>query len=252
MEVARSSWQVIEMTGLLLFGGRASDLLTSSGVGVQLSFPFSLDKAVNALAYFADRGVKDLTKLKAVKLLYLADQYHFLTYGRPLSGDRYIAMDLGPVPESTYQLTTRLVEPDEVADEARETASRSLQVDKGFLYRHAYPVLRARRPPDMSVFSESEVEALDRTVREFGARSARQLVDLTHGHKAYKVADAGRAAGSSVPLPYEYFLQDATPDQAGMIRELATLEQENRDVASSLRAAARVAKERRAKTNAAG
>ena len=36
-----------------------------------LTFRFSLDKFINALAYFASQGIRDLTKLKAVKLLLL-------------------------------------------------------------------------------------------------------------------------------------------------------------------------------------
>jgi len=216
----------------------ARSLQGSLGMG-ELRFAFNLEKVVNALAYFAQAGVSDLTKLKAAKLLYLADRRHFLRYGRPISGDRYIAMDLGPVPENTYQLTTRLVDPDEVDDADTRVAQEKLHVVKGILKRYKYPVLRARGPADMSVFSDSEVEALDQTVREFGGQSASTLVDLTHRHKAYRRVNAGRLPGSSVPLPYECFLDDASPDQAEQIRQISALEQEDRDVAESLRATAR-------------
>jgi hypothetical protein len=222
--------------------GARSLQLSLSGMAVGLSFEFRLDKVVNALAYFAQAGVADLTKLKAAKLLYLADQYHFLRYGRPISGDRYIAMDLGPVPESTYQLTTRLVEPDEVDDHARQVAHAVLEVDKGFLRRHKYAVLRARGAADISVFSDSELEALKATVREYGKKPARALVTLTHEHRAYKRANAHRLEGSSVPLPYEYFLDDASSDQVEAIAELAAAEQEDRNLAESLRARARTAR----------
>lgn len=210
-------------------------------MALELRFAFRLDKVVNVLAYFARAGVSDLTKLKAAKLLYLADRYHFIEFGRPISGDRYIAMDLGPVPENTYQLTTRLIDPDEVVDTAARDAQHVLQVYRGFLHRYRYPVLRARRQPDLSVFSDSEIGALERTVREFGKASARDLVNLTHQHEAYKRADAGRAAGSSVPLPYELFLSDVPTEQARMVRELAISEQEDRNFVDSLRAPAKAA-----------
>ncbi|HVL66343.1 MAG TPA: Panacea domain-containing protein [Vicinamibacterales bacterium] len=209
-------------------------------MGLHLTFPFSLEKTVNALAFFAASGVRDLTKLKAAKLLYLADRHHFLNYGRPISGDRYIVMDLGPVPENTYQLTTRLIEPDEVADEAMRFASQRLQVLEGILRR--YPVMRARRAPDLSVFSESEINVLEQTVREFGSKPARDLVNLSHDHRAYKRADVDRLPGSSVPLPYEFFLDDASPEQAEMLADLTAVEQENRETARALQAAARAAR----------
>lgn len=228
------------MTSIFQSAAPAPSLQKAATMGLPVTFPFSLEKTVSALAFFARAGVRDLTKLKAAKLLYLADRHHFLNYGRPISGDRYIAMDLGPVPENTYQLTTRLVEPDELVDVAVEFAASRLQVLRGLLKRH--PVLRARRAPDLSVFSDSEISALEHTVSEFGSKSARELVDLTHGHRAYKRADADRLPGSSVPLPYELFIEDASPEQAEIIGELVAAEQENRETARALQAAARAAR----------
>lgn len=203
-----------------------------------LTFRFNLEKFVNALAYFAQQGVRDLTKLKAVKLLYFADRYHLFHYGRPITGDRYVAMDLGPVPEDSFQLISRLIEPAEVDDPSRERARQTLDVDRGFMHRYQYPVLRARTNPDLDVFSESEIEALDATVKEFGSKPARALVDLTHEHRAYRRADAGRAPGSSCQLPYEYFFEDA-PESAHSVQLLAEQEQEDRDFARWLQRAGR-------------
>jgi uncharacterized phage-associated protein len=204
-----------------------------------LTFRFSLDKFVNALAYFASRGIKDLTKLKAVKLLYLADRYHLFRYGRPIVGDRYIAMDLGPVPEDSMQLISRLIDPVEVEDPERKQALDRLEVYRGLVRQYSYPVLRARRDPDLTVFSESEIEALEATLKEYGDKKARALVDITHQHRAYKRADAGRAAGSSTELPYEFFFEDAP--EATNIRLLAEHEQEDRDFAQWLQRTGRSA-----------
>lgn len=205
-----------------------------------LTFRFSLEKFINALAYFASHGIGDLTKLKAVKLLYLADRYHLFNYGRPITGDRYIAMDLGPVPEDAFQLISRLIEPAEVSDSERDRALERLAVYRGFMRRYAYPVLRARTAPDLNVFSESEIEALQAVTKEYGATPARALVDLSHGHRAYQRANAGRAAGSSADLPYEFFFEDA-PDSAQAIQLLAEHEQEDRDFAMWLQRAGRAA-----------
>lgn len=205
-----------------------------------LTFRFSLDKFINALAYFASQGINDLTKLKAAKLLYLADQYHLFRYGRPITGDRYVAMDLGPVPEGAFQLISRLIEPAEVSDPQRTRALERLDVYRGFLRRYSYPVLRARTAPDLDVFSDSEIEALAATLKEFGRKPARALVDLTHEHRAYKRANSGRSAGSSTDLPYEYFFEDA-PDGVNAVQVLAHCEQEHRDFADALQRAGRAA-----------
>jgi uncharacterized phage-associated protein len=203
-----------------------------------LKFRFDLGKLVNALAYFADAGVGDLTKLKAAKLLYLADQRHLFKFGRPITGDRYIAMDLGPVPESAYQLIGRLAEPPEADDPGYQAAVARLEIHKGVMRK--YGVVRAVQKPDLDVFSESEIEVLQSIVTEFGTRKASELVDLTHGHAAYKRADTGRAPGSSVDLPYDYFFDDAPAGSEGA-RALADNEQADRAFAEALDAAGRQA-----------
>ena len=53
---------------------------------------------MQALAFFSQRGVTDLTKLKAAKLLFFADKLHLNRYGRPILGDCYFCLDHGPVP----------------------------------------------------------------------------------------------------------------------------------------------------------
>lgn len=207
-----------------------------------LKFRFDLDKLVNALAYFAHAGVGDLTKLKAAKLLYLADQRHLFQFGRPITGDRYIAMDLGPVPESAYQLIGRLADPEEADDPVRRAAAERLSIHKGVLRKYA--VVRAVQKPDLDVFSDSEIEVLKDVVREFGSRKASELVDLTHAHAAYRRADAGRSPGSSVDLPYDYFFEDA-PAGSDAARALAEEEHADRAFAEALEAAGRLALTRR-------
>lgn len=201
---------------------------------MRLRFKFQSEKLVNALRFFAAGGVTDLTKLKAVKLLYLADRAHLLEHGRPIIGDRYIAMDLGPVPESSYQLLGALIAPDEVStDEAHDALIQSFAVDRD----RRYPTLQSLQPPDMDVFSDSEEDALRQTLEEYGSKSASKLVDITHEHVAYKMADARRPNGSSVDLPYEYFFEDRdTP-----ARELALKQQEDFEFADDLQRFGRIA-----------
>src|SRR3990167_9391361 len=63
----------------------------------QLAFDFDATKLAQALAFLAT-SVRDLSKLKAAKLLYFADKQHLLQHGRPIIGDRYFCLDCGPVP----------------------------------------------------------------------------------------------------------------------------------------------------------
>lgn len=50
--------------------------------------------------------------MKLIKLLYLADRGAFLRWGRPLSGDRYFSMRLGPVLSKVHDLITEVPDPE--------------------------------------------------------------------------------------------------------------------------------------------
>ncbi|MSO61545.1 MAG: DUF4065 domain-containing protein [Acidobacteria bacterium] len=147
-------------------------------------------------------------------------------------------MDLGPVPESAFQLINRLADPEEADDPVRKSALEVLKVHKGML--QSYAVIQSRKKPDLDVFSDSEIDVLRNVVADYGSRKARELVDLTHQPAAYKRADASRSPGSSVELPYEYFFDDAPASSDGA-RALADDAQAERAFAEALAAAGRSA-----------
>jgi len=69
---------------------------------MQLSF--SHRKATEALNFFAIKAGGRINKMKALKLVFFADRYHFRQYGRPVTNDEYIAMEYGPVPSGCKDL----------------------------------------------------------------------------------------------------------------------------------------------------
>jgi len=57
-----------------------------------------------------------MSYLKLIKLLYIIDREALLRWGRPLTGDRYVSMDHGPVLSQTLNLITEEPRPDEHND----------------------------------------------------------------------------------------------------------------------------------------
>ncbi|MFH1798743.1 MAG: hypothetical protein ABH844_05350 [Candidatus Omnitrophota bacterium] len=49
-----------------------------------IKFKFKLDKFIACMGLFAKEKTGDFSKLKAAKLLYFADKYHLIRYGKPL------------------------------------------------------------------------------------------------------------------------------------------------------------------------
>src|SRR5690348_14038914 len=124
-----------------------------------IKFEFNLDKLINAIVFFCERGITDLTKLKVAKLLYFADKKHLLEHGRPILGDLYVCMDLGPVPSLALLEMNEAINRSEVASDDYCSMHKSLRVKRPFWSRH--PHFEATHPCDVSVFAASEITALE-------------------------------------------------------------------------------------------
>ena len=99
-----------------------------------------------------------------------------------------------------------------------------------FLRRH--PVFRARKQPDLDVFSDSDIEALDYAVNTSGGKTAWQLSQESHSEPSWRIANESRPAGSSVIMDYRLFFE-GHPEAADMLR-FVEAQQEDRDSAEEL------------------
>ena len=180
-----------------------------------LQFEFDPIKLGQALAYLSS-GVRDLTKLKAAKLLYFADQRHFVTHGRPIVGDRYYCLDHGPVPSASLNAMNDLLNPERVKVAGKTLEHPMSKVLAEYLVvdrKGPHPRLSARVPTaKLDALTATERDALDWTMATYGKWSAGRLIDETHRERPWFVANSARAAGSSVEIPWESFLESADPD----------------------------------------
>jgi len=70
----------------------------------------SASKLIQALNYIAyNQQGKSVGFKKAYKLLWLIDRYSLRHYARTVSGDKYFAMQLGPVPTDAKHILEGLV-----------------------------------------------------------------------------------------------------------------------------------------------
>ncbi len=199
----------------------------------QIRFRFRPEKLVQALAFFAQRGVRDLDKMKAAKLLFHADKFHLLKYGRPVIGDQYACMEYGPVPSASLNVMNDVLADDEhFPPMAKELFDDYLVVEKGIFRKYA--VFRAKREPDLDVFSDSDIEALEYAQKTFGAKSAWALSEESHAEPCWQAANENRAPGSSIMMDYRLFFE-GHPEAADMLR-FVEAQQEDRDASDELAA----------------
>lgn len=212
--------------------GRHGSDEQSHPVMTQIQFRFDPEKLVQALGYFASRGIRDLDKMKAAKLLFHADKYHLLKYGRPVIGDQYVCMEYGPVPSTSLNVMNDALAADPHYPAVAKTLfDEYIKVEK-FPWRRKYPVFAARREPDLDVFSESDVEALEYARETHGSKTGWTLSEESHHEPCWKIANQNRVPGSRVIMDYRLFFE-GHPEAADMLR-LVEAQQEDRDAAEGL------------------
>lgn len=172
-----------------------------------IQFRFSLPKLVHSIALFSDLGLKDLTKLKVVKLLFFADKAHLLEQGTPILGDSYYCMDYGPVPSLALNELNDALLRNEVLDSSPDLTliDQVLRVRRSVWRKH--PLFESKTSSDRSVFADSECAVLRRIIDQYGNCSAHELVDLSHKEPTWIIPNKEREAGGRVPIPYELFFE---------------------------------------------
>jgi len=152
--------------------GKASNLRTPPvpdiGVNMSVRLCFNERKATQAAAHLLRLRGGRMSYMKLVKLLYLADREALLSWGRPISTDRYVSLDRGPVLSRVLDLATDGEDPGTPSIWAASiTEPSNYEVE-----------LKAEAGDDE--LSEAEIQLLDKVFAEHGRKSRWELVKLTH------------------------------------------------------------------------
>lgn len=144
---------------------------------------YNFKKAIQTANFFIKLDGGSMEKLKLVKLIWLVDRYHLLTEGRPITYDRYFALEYGPVPSFTLNLISANT----------DYLPNDFKIDGSF-YRDIFltidPVnnrnIQSIKNPDLKVFSQSDREAIRLIYEKFGELSSSQLSTLSHEFPEWK------------------------------------------------------------------
>jgi uncharacterized phage-associated protein len=136
-----------------------------------MSFELDIDKAIEA-SLFILNAQKSCDLHKLFKLLYFADRKHLSQYGRPITGDRYMAMKHGPVPSFVYD-ALKLVRGD----------NSYLKIDRNpsdyfSVVNRIY--VGGKREANLEYLSQSDIDCLEETINEYKDLSFSERTRLSH------------------------------------------------------------------------
>ena len=159
---------------------------------------FDAQKTEQALLYIAKQtGNANVSKLVALKLIFLADRYHLRKYARTITGDKYVALKLGPVASRTKTLIEQIT---------KNGGTKTLGAK---MYR-GHEVLFVRDNAETLTFdelSQTDKEALDAAIRQLTLHES--LVDFTHAFPEWEQRWNSRGSRRSVEMDFVDFFRAA-------------------------------------------
>jgi uncharacterized phage-associated protein len=176
--------------------------------------PFNFDhkKATQILNFFASKAGGKINKLKALKLIFLADRYHLRKYGRLVTDDCYVAMKYGPVPSTVMDIAEADIFLNEMFKKYASVYIKA--IDSGMRVESIKTV-------DADYFSDSDTEALNFAWDNFGHYRNWDLSDFTHLYPEWKKHEKSLRSGSKAEdIDLKDFFEDPDNDTINKCYEL--------------------------------
>jgi len=160
-----------------------------------IKMTFNKTKSVNAVLYIAEKlSRKDFHKI--FKILYFADRGHLMEYGRTITGDRYIAMNDGPVPSSIYDIFKSVRGDGFFKDEGAFSQYFSVT---------DWDVIKPQKKADISELSSTDLRFLDDYIALYGNMSWDEVREKSHDY-------AWRSTTINRPINFENIVIEAGGD----------------------------------------
>jgi hypothetical protein len=139
-------------------------------------------KMKELILYLAVRSEEDprFSSTKLNKLLFYCDFLAYLKLGNSITGQSYWKLPFGPAPKTMLPILGQMQQ-DGDCDEVRRDYF-GLEQRRG----------KARRSPEMAVFSAQELHLADEVLRDLWESSATEVSDLSHDFIGWKAADSTR------------------------------------------------------------
>jgi uncharacterized phage-associated protein len=173
---------------------------------------FNERRATEAAARLLKLRGGRMSYLKLIKMLYFLDREALLRWGRPVTTDRYVSMDNGPVVSRTYDLIR-----EEPAPGTDSFWRQCISAPQGW-------EVTLIAEPDPSEISHAEETLIDEIYAAYGKRNRWDLVRLSH-----ELPEWQDPKGGAIPIEYRDILRAGGKTEA----EVAAIEAELESLATA-------------------
>ena len=133
----------------------------------------NIEKLANMIVFYAEKTQAWKTKLN--KLLFYADFAMFKTYGQSISGFRYAAIDLGPVPNNFNVLYGYLIN------------KNKLRVEYSYFTNGIGELIKKSQTDfQPELFKQEEINTMNMVLEKFKETTTQDIIEISHTENAWK------------------------------------------------------------------
>ena len=177
-----------------------------------IQFRFHPEKAIEAAAVFLKLHDRPMKYLGLLKMLYMADRIALKRIDQPITGDRYVSMDYGPVLSGVYDLING-----KPIDNALPLWSKFIATNNE-QNEHLVSLLN---DPGNADLCEEEEEIIQEVYQAFGHLDPFLVAEWTHDLPEWQ-----EPHGSAIPIAVEDILKNVgkSDEEIGEIQDSAIRE----------------------------
>lgn len=155
-----------------------------------MGYTFEIRKTIQAVACLMHaEGASQMTRMRVCKLLYLADRQSIEEHGAPITGDRMIAMEFGPVLSKVLDLCKNNARPEE---------QQSLW-NAHFAQGEGWDVYLVN-DPGCGALTRYEKQTIEDVARRFIEIRTHRLSDWSHGLPEWQQHFPGGKSAGNIPF----------------------------------------------------
>lgn len=151
-----------------------------------MRFTIDNNKAMQTIIWILNKK-PNISKYNIMKVMFSADCYHLNNYGRLIYGESYLAMNFGTVPSKMKDL---------------------LEIKNNVPYFQENNRYKANTTPDLDLFSETDIEALEFGIKEYADLSFDEVLKKNHQHRAWKKYAEKLKKVKRVQIDYEEMIDN--------------------------------------------
>lgn len=153
---------------------------------------FKEEKTTQAAAIILSMNNGQMNYMKLIKLLYLIDRAALIKWGRPITYDKYVSMNNGPVLSQTYNLICENIAPDEESYwYSYITSPENYEVS-------------LKENPSVSKLSDAEIELIKTIYEQYKDQDQWDMVKIVHDLPEWQDPE-----GSAIPIDIKDILRDS-------------------------------------------